>query len=105
MWRLNGDFLPDPVYISGCKKIIRKKIMLYSEHDLNPDDPPEQFDKALASASPLISSTLLHDVILLEARAYSPKYDAKLRRKLLRRTRDLNKNMNWTRSPGLIWKK
>ena len=52
--------------------------MQYSEHDLNLDGPPIQLSEVLASASPIISSTLLHDVILLEARAHSLKYAALL---------------------------
>ena len=44
----------------------------------------------LASRTLLISHTLLHDVILLEARAYSLKYAAKMKRKMLKRTEELN---------------
>ena len=56
--------------------------------DLN--NPPELIDQALTSSTPLISSSLLHNVILLEARSYSMKYAAKLKRNLLRKTEELN---------------
>ena len=64
--------------------------MSYSEHTVDLDDSPELLDQALASASPLISNSLLHDVILLEARSYSMRFSAKLKRDLLRKTGELN---------------
>ena len=51
---------------------------------------PELPDQVLASRTLLISHTLLHDVTLLEARAYSLKYTAKMKRRMLRRTKELN---------------
>ena len=51
---------------------------------------PELPDQVLASHTLLISHTLLHDVILLEGRAYSSKYAAKMKKKMLKRTKELN---------------
>ena len=84
-WRLNGDFLYDSSYIFVCNEVIMKTILQYSEHpkDLTDSQPPH--NQVLTYAPPLISYSLLHDVILLEARAYSMKYSAKLKRELLRR--------------------
>ena len=64
--------------------------MNYSEHTVDLNDPPELLDQALTSATPLILSSLLHDVILLEARSYGMKFASKLKRDLLRRTDELN---------------
>ena len=65
-------------------------MLSYSEQTVDFDDPPELLDQALASASPLISNYLLHDVILCEARSYSMRFSAKLKRYLLRKTGELN---------------
>ena len=88
-WRLNGEFLYDPSYIFGCKEVIKKTISQYSEHlkDLTDSQPPP--DQALPSTPTLISYSFLHDVILLEVRAYSMKYSTKLKRELLGRTEEL----------------
>ena len=87
---LNGDFLTDPEYVFGCNNVIEKTILQYSEQK-NPIVSPEFPDQALASRTLLISHTLLHDVILLQARAYSLKYAAKMKRKMVNRTEELNK--------------
>ena len=73
----------------GCNNVIEKTILQYSEQK-NPIASPELPDQVLASRSLLISHTLLHDVILMEARAYSLKYAAKMKRKMLRKTEELN---------------
>ena len=89
-WRLNGELLYDPSYIFGCNEVIRKTILQYSEHSKDLTDSQLPPDQVLTSAPPLISYSLLHDVILLKARAYRIKYSAKLKRELLRRTEELN---------------
>ena len=63
--------------------------MQYSEQK-NPIAFPGLPDQVLASRSLLISHTLLHDVILLEVRAYSLKYAANMKRMMLKRTGELN---------------
>ena len=84
-----GTSLANPEYVFGCNNVIEKQILQYSEHK-NPMVSPELLDQVLASHSVLISHTLLHDVILLEARAYSLKYAANMKRKMLKRTEELN---------------
>ena len=69
--------------------VIEKTILQYSEQK-NFNGPPELPNQVLASPSLLISNTLLHDVILLEVRAYSLKDVAKMKRNMLRRTEELN---------------
>ena len=76
-------------YVFGCNNVIEKTILQYSEQK-NPMVSPELPDQVLASRSLLISHTLLHDVILLEVRAYSLKYSANMKRKMLKRTEELN---------------
>ena len=72
-WRLNGDLLIDPEYITECNQVIEKTIIQYSEHNKNLDDPLEQVY-----------------VILIEARANILEYVAKLKREMLRKTEELN---------------
>ena len=76
--------------IFGCNQIIRNTILNYSEHTVDLNNPPELLDQALTSAALLISSSFLHDVILLEACSYSMRFAAKLKRDLLRKTGKLN---------------
>ena len=74
-----------------CMDVITslRTILQYSEQK-NPMVSPELPVQVLASHSLLISHTLLHDMILLEARAYSLNYAANVKRKMLKRTKDLN---------------
>ena len=88
-WRLNGDFLTDPEYVFGCNNVIERTILQYSEQE-NLVNSPELPDQEPASCPFLITHTLLHDVILLEVRAYSLKYVANMKRKMLKRTDELN---------------
>ena len=53
-------------------------------------DSPELGDQESASRPLLISHTLLHDVLLLEVRTYTLKYAANVKRKMLKKTEDLN---------------
>ena len=73
----------------GCNNVIEKTILQYSEQK-NPIVSPGLPDQVLASRSLLISHTLLHDMILMEIRAYSLKYAANMKKKMLKRTEELN---------------
>ena len=64
-------------------------ISQYSERQ-NLDASPELPDQEPASRPLLISHILLHDVLLLEIRAYSLKYAANLKKKMLKKTEELN---------------
>ena len=63
-WRFNNDLLMDPKFIFGCNHVIRKTIISNSElkHCKVIDYPPDQ---EIPLVSPIISNTLLHDVILM----------------------------------------
>ena len=63
--------------------------MQYSEQE-NLVNSPELPDQEPAYHSLLITHTLLHDIILLEVTAYSLKYAANMKRKMLKRTEELN---------------
>ena len=69
--------------------MIERVIYQYSECQ-SLGDSPELPDQEPASRPLLISHTLLHDVLLLEVRAYSLKYAANLKRKMLKKTEQLN---------------
>ena len=88
-WRLNGDFLTEPEYVFGCNNVNERVIFQYSERQ-SLDDSPELPDQEPASRSLLISHILLLDVLLLEVRAYSLKYAANLKKKMLNKTEELN---------------
>ena len=81
--------MTDPEYVFGCNNVIERTIMQYSEQK-NLVDSPKLADQTLTSHSLLISHTLLHDIILLEVRAYSLKYAANMKRKMLKRMEELN---------------
>ena len=81
-WRLNGDFLTEPEYVFGCNNVIERVILQYSEHK-NLVDSPELPDQEPASCPLLITHTLLHDILLLEVRAYTLKYPANVKRMML----------------------
>ena len=68
-WRLNGDFLTEPEYVFGCNNVIERIISQYSEQK-NLVNSPELPDQEPASRPLLITHTLLHDILLLEVRAY-----------------------------------
>ena len=87
-WRLNEDFLTE--YICGCKNVIKTVIFQYSEHQ-SLDGSPELPDPEPASRPLLISHILLHDVLLLEVRSYSLKVADNLKKKMLKKTEELNK--------------
>ena len=54
-------------------------------------NPPSQ-EQALPAF--LISCSLLHDVLLLESRSYTLKYAANQKRKLLKKTEELNRKID-----------
>ena len=60
--------------------------MSYSEQFKTCNSFPQPSDQELASVSLVISYSLLQDIILLETRAYSMKYVAKLKRETLKKT-------------------
>ena len=74
-WRFNNDWLSDPKFIFGCNNVIKKTIISYSEKKncRITEYPP---DHEILALTPEISHTLLHDVILMECRKYTLKYQA-----------------------------
>ena len=89
-WRLNGDLLVDPQFIFGCNHVIRKTILSYSEQYKNCDITNYPPDNEISLATPEISYILLHDVILMNVRAYAMKYQAKLKREAIERSEKIN---------------
>ena len=88
-WRLNGDFSIEPEYVFGCNNVIERIISQYSEQNFFVNSP-ELPDQEPASLPLLITHTLLHDILLLEVRAYPLKYAANMKRKMLKRMEELN---------------
>ena len=89
-WRLNGVLLNYPCYVFGCNNILKKTKMSYSEQLIKSNSFLQPSDKELASVSPMISHSLLHDIILLEAKSYSMKFSAKLKTEALSKTEEIN---------------
>ena len=89
-WRLNNEFLKEPEYVFGLNNKIEGVIKQYSSCTTN-CNPPSQ-EQALPPF--LISCSLLHDVLLLESRSYTLKYAANQKRKLLKKTEELNKKID-----------
>ena len=88
-WRLNNDFLNEPEFVFGMNNVIERVIEQYSKND-NPLGPNDSPDQNPASSPLLISHVLLHDVLLIESWSYTLKYAASQKEKRLRRTKDLN---------------
>ena len=70
--------------------VIERVIRQYSK-ETNSNDPPNQEP---APHPFLISNTLLHDVLLLESRSHTLKYASNQKKKMLRRTNELNKKID-----------
>ena len=71
-------------------------IKQYSKSNINYNPPSQE-----QTLSPfLISNTLLHDVLLLESRSHTLKYASNQKRKLLKKTEELNKKID--EKAGLI---
>ena len=85
-WRLNNEFLREPEYVFGLNNRIEAVIEQYSRNKIG-GNPPSQ-EQALTPF--LISCSLLHDVLLLESRSYTLKYATNQKRKLLKKTEELN---------------
>ena len=88
-WRFNNVLLTDPTFIFGCNNVIKKTIISYSEykHCTATEYPPDQEIPSIPSE---ISSTLLHDVILMECRAYTMKFQAEKKKEMIRKSRMIN---------------
>ena len=95
-WRLNNEFLKEPEYVFGLNNKIEGVIEQYSSSITN-CNPPSQ-EQTLPPF--LISNSLLHDVLLLESRSYTLKYAANQKRKLLKKTEELNRKID--EKAGLI---
>ena len=89
-WRLNNDFLKEPEYVFGLNNTIERVIKQYSKNS-NGNNSPSQ-EPALHPF--LISHTLLHDVLLLESRSHTLKYASNQKKKLLKRTEELNRKID-----------
>ena len=89
-WRLNNDFLKEPEYVFGLNNTIEGVIKQYSKRNIENNSPSQE-----QTLSPfLISNTLLHDILLLESRSNTLKYASNLKRKLLKRTEELNRKID-----------
>ena len=88
-WRFNNDLLSDPKFIFGCNNVIKKPIISYSEykHCRATAYPP---DHEIPSIPSEISYTLLHDVILMECRAYTLKYQSEKRKETIKKGKRIN---------------
>ena len=64
--------------------------MSYSEQYKNCDITNYPPDQDISLATPEISYILLHDVILMNVRAYAMKYQAKLKREAIERSERIN---------------
>ena len=72
-WRLKNSLLKDLDYIKECNKVIKRTMKQYSEELRNIEDPSiEQYCDAKSD----ISNTLLHDVILMEVRSMTLRFEA-----------------------------
>ena len=87
---MNNEFLKEPEYIFGLNSTIEGVIKQYSKSNINYNSPSQE--QALSPF--LISNTLLHDVLLLESRSHTLKYAANQKRKLLKKTEELNKKID-----------
>ena len=78
-WRFKKELLNDLEFIQGCNEVIKKTILQYSGHlrycRMNSEPTREEY----AGAEFDISNTL-HNVILLEVRAFVMKFQANKQR-------------------------
>ena len=93
-WRFNNALLNDFEFIQGCNDIIKRIMLQYSGQlrlsRMNSEPTREEY----AGAEYDISNTLLHDVILLEVRAFVMKYQANKRRKEKEKTDNLESEID-----------
>ena len=82
-WMFNNELLKDLKYIQGCSKTITSTLLQYSEQlrtiKMNRELIREDFADADIKFD--ISKTLLHDVVLMEVRSFTMKYQAGEKRK------------------------
>ena len=76
-WRFNNSLLKDAYFLESCNKTIAGTMKMYSA-DLQRYKNPDS--KTCATAEFKIGHNLLHDVIMMEACAYTMKYTANKRR-------------------------
>ena len=82
--------MKEPEYVFGLNNTIEGVIKQYSKSNIEYNSPSQE-----QTLSPfLISNTLLHDVLLLESRSHTLKYASNQKRKLLKRTEELNKKID-----------
>ena len=77
-WRFNNELQNDLKYIQGCNETITSTLLQYSEQlmtiKMNQELTREDFADADVRLD--ISKTLLHDMVLMEVRSYTMKYQA-----------------------------
>ena len=87
--RLNNNFLKEHEYVFGLNNTIERVIKQYSKCSIENNSLSQE-----PTLSPfLISHTLLHDVLLLESRSHTLKYASNQKKKLLKRTEELNRRL------------
>ena len=79
-WRMRNELLTNFEYITGCNEVIKDTFTQYSGHlrqlELSTIPSNEQYCNAPYD----LNYSLLHDVVLMEVRSYTMKYEAIKRR-------------------------
>ena len=79
-WRFKNELLTDFDFIQGCNDAIKKTMLQYSGQLRLDKMTSEPANEQYADAIFDISNSLLHDVILLEVRAFVMKFEAMKKR-------------------------
>ena len=80
-WRMRNELLTYLDFINGCNDVIKNTLLQYSGQLRLDRRTYEPTNEQYASAKFDIGFSLLHDVILLEVRAFVMKYEAIKKRK------------------------
>ena len=75
-WRMINELLTDFEFINGCNKVITNTLTQYSGQLRQLEQSQELSNDQYCNANFDISSSLLHDVVLMEAHSYIMKYEA-----------------------------
>ena len=97
-WRLNNSLLKDLDYIKECNEVIKKIMKQYSEELRNIAEP---FNEQYCEAKADISSTFLHDVILMEVGSMTLGYEARKKREQRKKMARIGKRIDKTQNSNL----
>ena len=98
-WRLKNELLTDFEFIQGCNDVIKRTILQYSGQLRLNKMISEPTCEQYADTNFYISNSLLHDVILLEVRAFVMKYEATKKRKEKERMSNLEREIDKLQKP------